>query len=487
MENCNQRGQKMQPKTPKILTEGFHIESLSQFERIKARRPDLPSPWQDSGWHTVLDFFSPGRVNLIGEHMDYTGGLSLPFAIDLGIHFVLEQTPMDVSKDKNGSDLFVAVAHGHSNQFALLQQSEPASTGESKQDLSYLNGAWHIAKSQWPEDPAKAGLAYRIRISSTLPTGSGLSSSAAYTLGLLICLARIRGAHQLQAAVLARLAQRVEHEFAGTPCGLMDQITILQTPDYGFLELDFGSAPGPAESTIAGYPAITKHSFAAIGSRWRVALFQTGRKHKLSDGSYETRRRECETAAGILAKFTSKTSANHSNVTLGELLPKQLGATRDQLNQAETLVARLEDRVLRSRTQYVFSEIERAQSTIRAISDGDVAAISNNLDAAQDGLRDRFQVSCTEVDLAVSLIRRLKIANGVSDAVMGPRMMGGGWGGSLILLIDKESESRIKTEFDSLIQTYDTATGCHADLIFTEPHHGLVYEPALADMFNTEL
>jgi galactokinase len=474
---------------PKPLSEGFQIDSLSQFERIKARRPHLPSPWQDDQWQRVLDFFSPGRVNLIGEHMDYTGGLSLPFAINLGLHFVLEQTPVETPTGDLGSDLFVAVTHGQKSQFAFLQQQDAVPSGDSKHDLSYLNGAWHIAKSQWPENPdgpATAGFAYRIRISSTLPTGAGLSSSAAYTLGLLICFARIRGVKQVLAADLARLAQRVEHEFAGTPCGLMDQITILQTPEYGFLELDFGSAPSPAESTIAGYPLITKHSFASIGSRWRAAIFQTGRKHKLSDGSYETRRRECETAASILAEFASKRGSSAAAVTLGELLSKRHTGAGANLNHREALLARLENSALRSRTEYVFSEIERAQSTIQAISNGDLAAISSNLDAAQDGLRDKYEVSCTEVDLAVSLIRRLKITNGVSDAVMGPRMMGGGWGGSLILLIDKESESRVRADFDALIQTYDTATGCHAELIFTEPHHGLIYEPALTGMFKCE-
>jgi galactokinase len=480
----------MQPKTPKFLTDGFQIESLTQFEKIKARRPYLPSPWQDAPWQSVLDFFSPGRVNLIGEHMDYTGGLSLPFAINLGLHFVLEQTPVEAPTGDLGSDLFVAVTHGQKSQFALLQQQDAVPASDAKHDLSYLNGAWHIAKSQWPQDPAgrtTAGFAYRIRISSTLPTGSGLSSSAAYTLGLLICFAKLRGVKRLQAADLARLAQRVEHEFAGTPCGLMDQITILQTPDYGFLELDFGSAPSPSESAIAGYPAITKHSFAAIGSRWRVALFQTGRKHKLSDGSYETRRRECETAASILAESSSASAAVHSNITLGELWSKQNTGAGASLSHREAMVGRLENTVLRSRTEFVLSEIERAQSTIQAISAGDLAVISNNLDAAQEGLRDKYEVSCTEVDLAVSLIRRLKITNGLADTVIGPRMMGGGWGGSLILLIDKEIESRIKADFDALIQTYDMATGCNAELIFTEPHHGLVYEPALAGMFKDRL
>lgn len=487
----------MHQNPPNLSNEGFQISSQIQYENFGSSQSLKLSPWQDASWTRVLEFFSPGRVNLIGEHMDYNGGLSLPFAINLGICFVLEQAAPSSTKGSDDEPFFIAVTMGHGKHMAILQQSPSMTAASTKYDLSYLNGAWQIATAEWPTDTNHVAQAYRIRISSNLPTGAGLSSSAAYSLGLLICFAQILGVKKLQPGNLARLAQRVEHEFAGTPCGLMDQITILQTPDYGFLELDFGAPLQSADTRITGIPAITKHSFAAIGSRWCIALFQTGRKHKLSDGSYETRRRECETAASLLASFQSKHSQQTQPTVPGvnsqaakKPQPRTLGELgafwEQQCTEPDllgSLLSQLEDPLLQRRSQFVFAEIARARSTIRAIANGDLVAIDNNLGAAQDGLRSDYEVSCSEVDLAVSLIRSLK-ANLPRYTVMGPRMMGGGWGGSLILLIDKASKEKVKKAFQSLIQTYDKSTGCRAELIFTEPHHGLIYERELLEKFT---
>jgi galactokinase len=315
--------------------------------------------------------FGPGRVNLIGEHTDYNGGLSLPFAIAEGV--TVTATAID-------GDAITAIAHdvdGETDAFALADPPRGADGWRAfvRGIAAELGAAGH------------ALTAAHLEIRGTLAQGSGLSSSAALEVALALALLGLAGETDPDRVALARLCSRVEHDWVGARTGLLDQTASLLGIDGHALRIDFATmetTPVPID----------------LGD-WRLVTVDSGERHALSAATgYDERRAECDEAARRL-----------SVATLSE-------ATQDA-------AAKLPDTLAR-RVRHVLTENARVDATVAALRARDLDHVARLLDASHASLRDLYDASTDAVERTV---RRLHDAGAA-----GARMVGGGFGGHVLAL-----------------------------------------------------
>jgi galactokinase len=321
-------------------------------------------------------WLAPGRANLIGEHTDYNQGWVLPFALDLGV---------TVAAGRRGDGVLAIrsrQAPGTPADVRLAALAPGAVTGWA----AYPAGvAWALREAGHP----LAGGA-SLAVDSDLPQGAGLSSSAALECAAALALDGLHGLG-LPRPELATLAQRAENDFVGVPSGIMDQSASLLSRAGHALLLDCRTgvtADVPLDPAAAGLA---------------LMIVDTGARHALGDGRYAQRRRECERAAALLG----------------------VGSLRDVTSPAET--DRLGDPVLRRRARHVVTENARVGQAVALLTGGDLAGVGALLHASHVSLRDDFEVSWPEADVAVDAA--------MAAGALGARMMGGGFGGSALALV----------------------------------------------------
>ncbi|MES9608390.1 galactokinase [Actinomadura sp. NPDC000929] len=345
---------------------------------------------------------APGRVNLIGEHTDYNDGFVLPFALPHG----------------------VSVAAARRDDGVVEVRSLQAATTVT----APVDGGT-VAAENWPADREWAaypvGVARVLRehgtggasllIDSDLPQGAGLSSSAALECATALALCDLHGV-EIDRPALARLAQRAENEQVGMPCGLMDQsASLLCTPGRALM-LDCRSG---LSSQVPFDPA---------ASGMVLLVVDTRASHALTGGDYGRRRAECEEAASLLG----------------------VEALRDVKDLAAALAA-LRDPVLRRRVQHVVTENHRVEAAVGLLRAGALPELGAMLNASHLSLRDQFEVSWPEADAAVDAA--------VRAGARGGRMVGGGFGGSAIVLTPAARAQKVR----------DAITAAYADRGWTAP------------------
>ena len=360
---------------------------------------------------------SPGRVNLIGEHTDYTEGFVLPAAIDRAIVLAVGRGAGRCCR-LFAADLDDAVEV----DLAALAHSE-------KGWPNYLLGVVDQLQRREIELPG-----FDCAFGGDIPIGAGLSSSAALEAGLAFALNEIFGIG-LERLALARLAQRAEHEFVGVRCGIMDQfVNLFGAPGHA-LKLDCRSL---------GYERVP---FA--DPDLCIVLCDTGVRHALAGSEYNLRRAQCE--AGVAA-LRAADPAIHS---LRDVSSGQLVAQRGAL-----------DPVVYRRCHHVLSENARLLAGCEELRRGDVAAFAARLWESHASLRDDYEVSCPELDALV------EIAAGV-EGVLGARMMGGGFGGCTINLVRQQAVPALET---AVSQAYPRCTGRSARVFVTHITGGTAIE-----------
>ena len=324
-------------------------------------------------WH------APGRANLIGEHTDYNEGWVLPFALDRGVV---------VAAKRRGDDVL---------DIRSLQADAPVTVPLATLRAGSVTG--------WAAYPA--GVAWAIReagqavggaslvIDSDLPQGAGLSSSAAIECATAVALVALYEV-SVSRLELARLARRAENEMVGVPSGIMDQCASLLCEAGHALLLDcrtWDTAPVRLDPAAAGLALL---------------LVDTGAQHALTDGRYALRRAECERAARAFG----------------------VRSLRDVDDPARA--AEIGDRVLARRARHVISDDCRVRAAVDLLNAGDLAGLGPLLHASHASLRDDFEVSWPEADVAAEAAE--------AGGGLGARMMGAGFGGSVIALVPADTE-----------------------------------------------
>lgn len=368
-------------------------------------RDDVREAFRERFGHKPIGIWSaPGRVNLIGEHTDYNDGFVLPFAIDR--RTLVAAGPRNDSTLRVGStfaaddELYLEVA------LADLDGLQPlaAELGESPLEwAAYPVGvAW--ALSRFGADLAAVpGL--DLMFDSNVPVGAGLSSSAAIECAVAVALDDVwrLGLTHPQLAQVGRLA---ENDFVGAPTGIMDQsASLLGTADHAVL-LDCRSLD--TESVPLGFDE----------AGLTVLVVDTGVAHDHSSGGYGERRASCEKAALLMG------------------VPALRDLTVDDLDRAED---KLSNETFR-RLRHVVTENQRVLDAVDALRANDHVALGELLDASHRSMRDDFEISTPELDLAVEIARE--------NGALGARMTGGGFGGAAIALVPRDAISRVQVAID---------------------------------------
>ncbi len=325
---------------------------------------------------------APGRVNLIGEHTDYNGGLVLPIA--------LPQRTTAASGAREDDLLVVhSVQNGETVRVPLAEVGPGAPDGW----VAYVAGVlWALREAGYPV----RGL--DVTVDSDVPLGAGLSSSAALECAVGAAASDLFALDLLGSdAARARLAEvcvRAENDVARAPTGGMDQSAALLCREGSALLLD--CRDGSTEHVPFDLAA-TSHTLLVTDTR---------ASHALGDGQYGSRRAACERAAEVLGV-----------ATLREVDPAAL----------DDALARLGDDTLVRRTRHVVTEVQRVRDVVTALRAGDLDEVGRLFDASHASLRDDYEVSCEELDVSVEAAR--------AAGALGARMTGGGFGGSSIALL----------------------------------------------------
>ena len=368
--------------TESVSAQSVWAQSLSaQFEETFGRAP--AGVWE-----------APGRANFIGEHTDYNDGFVLPFALPY-------RTSVAAAPRTDRRVVAHSPAAGEPQQFAL----DGLAPGDVTGWASYVAGTLWALQRAGLEVPGMDLL-----VSSDVPIGAGLSSSAALECAVGLAardlggLDRNGGELGITGLDLARLAQTAENEFVGMPCGLMDQAAAMCSKEGHFLLFD------TASQDLEHIPV----DLAA--DEFELLIIDTRAPHRLVDGAYAQRRRECAQAAA-------------------ELGVESLRELHEQ-PQAQDRIASIADPAARRRARHVVSENHRVIETVRLLRSSDVGGTGAQLSASHASLRDDFEVTVPELDVAAD--------TAVAAGALGARMMGGGFGGCVIALIPRRSAEVIR-------------------------------------------
>lgn len=355
---------------------------------------------------------SPGRINLIGEHLDYNGGQVLPAAINLKVtlHF-----------RKNGTSKCNCYSKSYDDHFEIDLNKVAIS---EKEWHNYFLGVVHFIEQAHPN---KIG-GFDCIVESALPIGSGVSSSAALECGIAKGLDELFSIGLTDGEIIT-MARDAEHHFVGTKCGIMDQFAVVRGKKGKLILLDCNDA------SFQYVPADL--------APYEIVLLNTNVSHNLATSEYNLRRQECE--AGLK--------------TIQEKYPDQevLAQVPEEIVRElePNLAAKTFDRLL-----YVVQENARTIAASKALEKGDLLAFGQKLFASHDGLRNLYEVSCPELDFLVDLAQDY-------EGVIGSRMMGGGFGGCTINLVHQDvvdafvadASSAYQKEFNIQLSPFTVAIG----------------------------
>lgn len=355
------------------------------------------------GTEHTQEYFSPGRINLIGEHIDYNGGMVFPMAINLGTHGVL----------KMRDDKLVRLYSLNFEEVGIIEFNVDCIEYDVKYNwANYVQGVIDVfIKAGYSIDRG-----FDLVINGTIPNGSGLSSSA--SLEVLIGKILIdNNSLDVDGTELALLAQKAENEFIGVNCGIMDQFIIANGTGEGALSIN---------TDTLEYATVRFD----LGDNVIVVL-NSNKKRGLVDSAYNARRTSCENAAAIAKE------------KLGiDYLCK---LTLDQLDSLD-----LGDEDYK-RARHAVEEQIRVEQSMQQLADGKITEFGQTLYDGHESLKTLFEVSCDELDFIVDGCKKL--------GAVGARMTGAGFGGCCIAVMAKDKVSTL----DSLVTDYNQRFGINLE------------------------
>jgi len=384
-------------------------ETRSLEERIRqATRAFSVKFGREPAWLVT----APGRVNVIGEHTDYNDGFVLPMAIDR--HIVMAGGPA------SGEEFTVYSRNFDESQ--SFRADDPGGKGNGAWS-NYLRGVVDGCKAEglWPG-------ALNIAVLSNVPLGAGLSSSAALEVATATLIEAATG-QRLEGTRKPYIAQRAENEYAGMPCGIMDQFASTLCEEDHLMLLDCRS------SVVRNVP------FTDPGME--LLIINSNVRHQLTGSEYPERRAQCERAARILGVEALR------DVSIEHL--------REHRHLLDDLHYR--------RAHHIVTENERTVKTAEAIAEGDWSRAGKLMYASHDSMQNAFEITCPELDLLVELAEEVGEAGGL----YGARMTGGGFGGCAVMLVETDAVQAIVR---TVAEVYTQRTGIEATAYVSRPVRG---------------
>jgi len=357
---------------------------------------------------------APGRVNLIGEHTDYNDGFVLPAAINKAIY-------LGVSARRDDQIELVALD---------LNESYTGNTGNIEKNDQH----WTLYILGVVEQLQKAGLkvgGFNCVFSGDIPLGAGLSSSAALECGVAFSLNELFSLG-LDKVTMVKMAQCAENEFVGVKCGIMDQFASMMGKKDAVIQLD-------CRSLDYSYNPIEMDGID-------IVLFDSGVSHSLASSEYNTRRQQCEQGVKLIQKKYPEVNSLRD-------------ATQEMLDE----LVKAQDPLVYRRCRYVVQENKRLLEGCEDLKKGDVAAFGQKMFATHEGLSKNYEVSCPELDFLIDCVKE-------QPAVLGARMMGGGFGGCTINLVRKEAIPDLISEVSA---KYEAKTGKRPKVYVAETEAGV--------------
>jgi galactokinase len=354
-------------------------------------------------------------VNVIGEHTDYNDGFVLPMAI--------ERYTVIAADAAVGGKAQIQLATTEGKSPATVDISTPLKPGNPGWWANYPLGvvAGFAARG------VKVG-GFDAMIHSTVPLGGGLSSSAALEVSTATLLEVMTG-HKLDLVDKALLCQKAEHEYAGVPCGIMDQfISVMGQKDH-LLLIDCRTRK----------PELVPMNDSSLG----ILIVNTNVKHELGSGEYAKRRAQCEAAAKIIG------------------VPSLRDASGDALEQARSKM----DEVVFRRARHVITEIARTTQAAVGIKAGNWPTVGQLMYGSHYSLKDDYEVSCAELDVVVEIAQSI----GPEGGVIGCRMTGGGFGGCCVALVQADKVGAIQK---TIATEYKKRTNIEATMFVSRPGPG---------------
>ena len=358
---------------------------------------------------TERHFFAPGRVNLIGDHTDYNGGLVFPAALNMGTYLTVKQ-------------------HDDANLCCFISENDPAEFLIRKEELSQKRNSWvdyplGVIKEFTDRGFPVSGLQFHYR--GDLPIGAALSSSASIEMVTAVALNALNNS-PFSMLELVQMTQHAENDFVGMNCGIMDQ---------------FASGFGKKDCAIALDCNTLEYEHVPMEMRGlKFVIANTNKKRGLVDSAYNQRRSECQQALEILQRHTSV--ENLCQLTL---------------SQFNGLSENLKGDVLK-RARHAVRENENVREAVTALKAGDMVRFGQLMNASHATLRDDYEVTCPELDFLAERAQHF-------PGVLGSRMTGAGFGGCTVTLI---AENQVDAFVETLGKAYEEKFGLCADFYVAE-------------------
>ena len=354
-------------------------------------------------------YFSPGRVNLIGEHTDYNGGHVFPCALTMGTY----------GAARKRDDRLIHFYSMNLDRFGVVEASLDDLTNKNEYNWANypLGVVWAFAEKGYNLDTG-----FDMVIWGNIPNGSGLSSSASLEVLTGVILTDLYGITDLSMTDLALIGQYSENNFNGCNCGIMDQ---------------FAVAMGKKDNAIFLDTNTMKYEYAPIHLEdAKIVITNSKVKHSLVDSAYNNRRQECTDA---LAALKTKLDIN----ALGDLTPDEFEANKGLIT----------DPVQLKRAKHAVYENQRTIDAVAALRDGDINKFGQLMNQSHISLRDDYEVSCEEIDILVDLAWKI-------PGVIGSRITGGGFGGCTVSIVKNDA---VDTFINDIGKTYKEKVGHEAE------------------------
>ena len=396
-------------KCTHIFSYFWHSNLQAESMNIDELKSTFSSLYNESD-EPIQVFFSPGRVNLIGEHTDYNGGYVFPCALSFGTYLVLR---------KNHSRMvnFATTNFDHRGSVKLDEPFEKDGKSWINYPVGVLNEFRKMALEVEGMD---------LLYSGDIPNSAGLSSSASIEMVTAFAMDQVYG-YGMDRMDLVKLAQRAENQFVGVNCGIMDQFASgMGAADHAlFLNcdtLDFERVPLKLEGM-------------------KIVIANTNKRRGLADSKYNERRAQCEAAVEALR---SERNIRH----LSDL----------DMDSFATLSHLIENEVEKRRARHVISENGRTLAAIEALNRGDIQTFGELMNQSHDSLKEDYEVTGKELDTLVEEARKI-------EGTVGSRMTGAGFGGCTVSIVEEES---VETFIREVGKQYTEKTGLIADFYVAE-------------------